>query len=1089
MSTPRTTRPPLLASALLAAVLLAPGAAWGQVGRAVPSNSYYLAVQSLYDGEYTQSARAFLREQPSSNAIDARWIDSIAYHALRGEALFQMGLNRDALAEYNAACALYLANANWMLRVQFQQDPRPDNNPRRVAPWGPPARRVTYGQLPDTMLIAYGQVDNSQVANQGGVVRQAQFWKVNVAELNRATVLAIRRRNQLLGPLGPHDKLSRELADTLIRGGNAPANHWSSAWTDLLTGLAQLGVQKPQEAAPYLNRALLLGGRYDHALTGAALLAQAQLALMTDNAQAVPRLAREASLAAFAFDDWDVLCDSLAMVHVTHLAGGAKRIDPTLPLVAAWADRERADHITSLTRLMLAEQYAAIYDTPKASAMLSTALPLRDVGNGRLGPYYSFLGAKVALQAGKHEEGQQAIDKALARYAEVSLTNFQLVLANERYDSGEVSPRIAVDVYQTLLTDPSELHWVFEPIDAMATLRTNHEAAFNRWITAALSRREILPALYATDLAKRRRFFSYQPLGGRLIALRGLLSSPEAQLDARQRLQRQALLARSPQYGPLAQQSAAIAGELAAEKGLFSEENSRQDLARFDRLERLSVQRERLTWQLALDRLPSEMAFPPRRSAEDLRKSMVDGDALLVFHQTGDAMHGFLVAKQGEHYWRLPNAPDVRGKVGQLLRELGNHSSTASIDSKNLTEDQWRTVATQLGAALLGESRLDLRQTKRLVIVPDGPLWYLPFGVLMVGDTGETKMIADATPLRCAPTMGLAFGDKTPWRPLRHTGIAMDNPSGGNDEREMQQMTWDGLKGAVESPVRLPVPTPNPSPLVASATDALVVLIDESLDADDPYAWTPLPIDRHGGGTLAQWIALPLPGPERMILAGLHTAAENGLKGTSRRNPRKGASLAPGMELFHAACGLMSAGSRTVLLSRWQTGGAAHRNLVQEFAAEWTRQPAAEAWARSVLLARSTRLDPDQEPRFKARSSGEEIPTADHPFFWSGYLLLDTGYAAPKEAEAAPPKPPVEAEAQKKEPEKAAPAEAAPEQEDEYALRSCCTTQVVSRFWRSRFVAFSPAQPVLGPAFMPGFAATHRAALHGCQPPIGFGQT
>ena len=38
-------------------------------------------------------------------------------------------------------------------------------------------------------------------------------------------------------------------------------------------------------------------------------------------------------------------------------------------------------------------------------------------------------------------------------------------------------------------------------------------------------------------------------------------------------------------------------------------------------------------------------------------------------------------------------------------------------------------------------------------------------------------------------------------------------------------------------------------------------------------------------------------------------------------------------------------------------------------------------------------LDPEQEPRVDGQDT-ELRATADHPFFWAGYLLVDTGDAA-----------------------------------------------------------------------------------------------
>ncbi len=95
----------------------------------------------------------------------------------------------------------------------------------------------------------------------------------------------------------------------------------------------------------------------------------------------------------------------------------------------------------------------------------------------------------------------------------------------------------------------------------------------------------------------------------------------------------------------------------------------------------------------------------------------------------------------------------------------------------------------------------------------------------------------------------------------------------------------------------------------------------------------------------------------------------------------------------------MSTGTRTVLLSRWRTGGRTCYELMREFAQELPHSSAAAAWQRSVVLARDGLVDSETEPRVK-RSSGSTELTAKHPFFWSGYLLVDPGIE-PVEVDAA----------------------------------------------------------------------------------------
>src|SRR5690606_15364461 len=143
----------------------------------------------------------------------------------------------------------------------------------------------------------------------------------------------------------------------------------------------------------------------------------------------------------------------------------------------------------------------------------------------------------------------------------------------------------------------------------------------------------------------------------------------------------------------------------------------------------------------------------------------------------------------------------------------------------------------------------------------------------------------------------------------------------------------------------------------------------------------------------------------RVILAGLHTAAEVGLK--TRRRARGGGNgdtnIQEGQELFHLGCALLASGTKTALITRWPTGGQTHRDLVREFVRELPNMPADAAWQRSVLLARRTELDPEQEPRYKRPNEVTDIPTAEHPILWAGYLLFDTGYDATLEPVAPNP--------------------------------------------------------------------------------------
>ena len=116
-----------------------------------------------------------------------------------------------------------------------------------------------------------------------------------------------------------------------------------------------------------------------------------------------------------------------------------------------------------------------------------------------------------------------------------------------------------------------------------------------------------------------------------------------------------------------------------------------------------------------------------------------------------------------------------------------------------------------------------------------------------------------------------------------------------------------------------------------------------------------------------------------MVLPGYHSACESSLKRAdlARRSGRSSKSdasargslgeLQPGDEIFFSLCGLMSTGTRTVLLSRWRSGGQASLDLVKEFTQELPHTTPSDAWQRAVQVVANSPLTIDSEPRHQER--------------------------------------------------------------------------------------------------------------------------
>lgn len=994
----------LLAALSLLAVSLSATTAFAQLGsRSTPSLSYYGGIEELYEGRYRDAEKQFSRETRNAIKIGVtgRWIDSICYHAMWGEVLYHQGRLGPALQQFDQACAMFLQNPQWMLRVKFKQNPRVDTSrARQRPPWGNSERQFTLGSLPTSMLIGQGDLQSgNRAAQQGGVVQAPQFWQVNVIEIVRCTALAIRRRNELLGPLAGHDSISREMHSALTRGGSPP-NHWSGAWIQLQLGLAKVGRGQHDLALKHLVKAERIQGKFDHPLTCVALLEQGRIHMEKGNTAAAGRLLAEASYSAYYYEDYGVIDEAFRLGSVNRLVGGISGVNPALDLAARWARRERLDHIYARLSFAMSEDLMTLGNWDGAASTLGQGQSrLRDAKNGLLGSRSQFLTARLLYQQGR-ETAAEALAQALTQQAAMSPRNFQISMTNARFDQQQLRARSVGAVYQSLLSDPTAADWAYRPLDTMAVQRTPHGAAFDRWLAALMSSKDMGSALEVADLAKRRRYHGALAWGGRKAALRDTLESPAHTLPPYVLSHRNDLLLKFPEYDLERKSGQQILATIQAEWLDGIEESAQRDLDKQWRNWSASLgRREAMLNQIGLQRVASDPVFPPVSTTTELQSKLKPGQAVVVFHNTSSGLLGFLVTAKGSTHWNCGPAGRLAKPVNEFLRALGNYDANHDMTSKELTSTDWIGPGEDLFRALFKGSSIDLESTDELVVVPDGIVWYVPLAALTVKLEDRTAPLVSLTKLRVVPTMGLAFGNASPWRRVQRSGIVGKGIVPGDNDAEQDELL-EPLRSTVTNLIEVPSPAPIPTPQVASLLESLIVLESIELNPTQPMAWSPMPAGRSSRqDSISYWLTLPQFGPQRVVLPGIRTVAERGGRTSKRRN--RGSQVVPGHELFLASCGMMSTGAQTVLMSRWSVGGQSTLNIVREFVQELPHTSAAEARQRSVQVAMETAIRPDLEPRVK--SSVDDPPmTAAHPFFWAGYLLIDAGEPAEVENEEPP---------------------------------------------------------------------------------------
>ncbi|HJQ79335.1 MAG TPA: CHAT domain-containing protein, partial [Lacipirellulaceae bacterium] len=711
----------------------------------------------------------------------------------------------------------------------------------------------------------------------------------------------------------------------------------------------------------------------------------------------------EAGYSAYYYENWDALTESIWLGWINHMASGGAGVYAPLEPVAEWTQLNRMQHVATKLRLAQAESLLWMGQVePAAAAVDAAARRMGEMRGGLTNIHLLYLQANVNLMRRQFTPAGELLNQAVAAQASASLRNFQIGRTNEMFDASAISPRIAADLYASLLADPRPADWAYQPLDTMAVLKTAHDPAFDRWFLAAVDRKEFPLALEVAERTKRRRFLASLPLGGRLLALRTILEAPDTSLSRNALLERQQFLVSFPAYRELMEAGAAMQEALRTGSVVpQSPEEIKLLSAQYDAWAANTRERQEFLMQLAPRRLPSSLEFPPLRTVAELQQSLAKGEALVEFHAVGGELHGFLVTRTGVHSWQIDDLRRLRSGISEFLRAQGNYSATRTFSAEELSSERWQKTATDAYKAIFGDSRLDLARTTSLVIVPDDVLWYLPFDALIAADLDPQTPLADHVPVRYGPTGALSLRRPEALRRAQHTGVVANHVDFGKDDAETKEMV-EQLYNLLPGAVRLPDPLPEPPHLVAALLDGLVVLDD--VDSQRMTGNSPLPLPRYRGASddANAWAALPYGGPERIVITGLATAAEEGLKGSRRGAAR---DVRPGGEIFQTLCRMMAGGARTILLTRWRTGGRTNLELVREFTQELSQAPAAEAWGRARLLAREAPLDAENEPRLRGLEQEGELATANHPFFWAGYLLVDTGppaLAGEEDAEAAP---------------------------------------------------------------------------------------
>ncbi|HEY4760869.1 MAG TPA: CHAT domain-containing protein, partial [Thermoguttaceae bacterium] len=796
------------------------------IERRAPTLTYFASFADFYAGDYRDALNRFQDEARGAiKTPQSRWIDSICYETMVGECFYQMGILDKALVHYSSALEIYVAFSDWMIRVEFP--PIRSAGARKPMPWGASSRQSYLGYYPSSTLISQGRISNNEVIRQGGVVQQAVFYTIQPQEIVRCTTLAIRRRTELLGPLSKHDPLTERLVTALNRP-VGPPNHWSEAWADIQRGLAFIACGKESQGITYLQRSVLAAGEFDHPMTSIALLELGRLKLLHAEYQEAAKFFEEAAFAAVDYNDPGVLEEAFRYRALTHLLTNNKEF--FIPLLAAWQWAKVKDLRQLRTSLALcaAENYAVLGQNREAVAMLDDAratLGRRKMTPGRLSARLSYLSAMVLFQQRKTQEGQAALATAMSFMQQSSPWLFHIVLTDNLYASGGATARSAMDLYSEVLRDPLPNDWALDPMDALAVLITPHPLSFDHWFEVAMDRKQYEVALEIADRARRHRFFTSLPFGGRLQSLRLIFDAPDELLDQQSQLQRRDLLTRYPQYAQLSEQVHAIRAKIAAMPLVAQDQESwKQQSKALADLASLSMQQETMLREIALRREPVGLIFPPLKTTEEVKKSLPNGHAVLAFFATNNRLYGFLMNNANYSFWEVGSPQTLSRQIMALMREMGMYQQNHEMTLKDLADLKWNQSAAKVLESLLQGSRADFTKPfDELVVVPDGGLWYLPFEALQVTVDGQSQPLISRFRIRYAPTMSLATATHVRQQKPRSNTAVVVGKLFPRDDESVAIKAFDRLAASLPGAVAIKSPLPGPSAVYKVFFDRLIV--------------------------------------------------------------------------------------------------------------------------------------------------------------------------------------------------------------------------------------------------------------------------
>ncbi len=933
-----------------------------------PNEAYYTALLVYRDGDLERALEMFeSANRRTRKDINGQWIDAIPVYAMMAECYWHLGDMAAVRQSVDSAFQLAIRYRGWLANPIWENVLNTGVQVARPTGLWPQATAVNRLPIQNRMQYRSGQrLTEQNLARANGAFEEANIKVIDIAEVMRGLATASYRRRMLMGPLSDQDSLANELIDAT----KYPAGLQLPIARNLIGAMraaekfsSRRDTDAVQDAAV---NATFNGGA--HPLTPVTLMCQASaLAGSEQPAGAVPIAAGVANTAA-CLEQYEWIGEAMQLAAgcaATPQQAEAVRQTATTAATALL----RKSRLATLHCLIAAADAAVTAgQLDAAETLLSQAQSLsmrRDVLQPRLDAYGAFVAGRLAAAQGSSAglAAPSKLDAAMTIMKSFALERknrnrpiismpriYQLELvrlAAGRKLGGQSSDKLL----EHYCDEPPDVLWRRDPVDALSSVMVDRTAAFAARLDLAAARNDGQSVLMRADELLGYRFRSRLPMGGRLLQVRSFVRSSDQLLD--------------PKVAELRNKAPDIVKSL--RKAVLAPVP-----AGLDALQTRANELEADTAAVALSRFNMPRTMPPPLNEKTDIKRIPKRTGLLTFIYSGNKIYVTLAADAKVNMWVINGGSRVSSEIGRVLRGIG----VGKVRGKRLPEDDsWRAEAANLRRRHLipDDELITASLFDELVIVPDGPLWYLPFELLPIGED-DSPLLGDTMQIRYAATPGLAFRPTAIPATSRVLGISVDKFFAPRDP-EANESIVQSIADSVTDAVRLPEQVGTPTSLLGNSVGHLLVAAPVTPNMATPLAVGLAPYDRSlPQGSLAAWMRFPAKVPASVILPGFRSSVEVGQMGT-------------GDELFSIVCGLQSAGVRSVLVSRWIVGGNSSALALREFVQELPFTGMVKSWQRSRMILRQAEIDPTAEPMLTQADQDREGITGDEPFFWAGYMI------------------------------------------------------------------------------------------------------